>query len=302
MDSVDIVWVTYHKDILARFYWDQGILEDIFKQGNYTHHIGFDDYWKNAKHDGAIVIINGRTHASAKDYAKLNEDIKPLRWVILIITGDEESLFDHIQVKHPLMTYWVQLPRLNKHNDVHRLVNGYRPTTREILGKVSRYQDERTCDWMFAGQITHRRREQCEHILQSAEMQKLQNVFITTKTFGEEAIEYSEYLTAMSHTKFVLCPSGPESPDSFRVWEALEAGCIPIVDSHSTNNEVPGFWEYLLGNDMPFPIVNEWYELPTLMPQLLKEYPHNANRAFAWWQLHKFNLKRELEKEITAWI
>ena len=31
----------------------------------------------------------------------------------------------------------------------------------------------------------------------------------------------------------IPCPSGPATPDSFRLWEALEAGCVPIADGYA---------------------------------------------------------------------
>jgi hypothetical protein len=95
-----------------------------------------------------------------------------------------------------------------------------------------------------------------------------------------------------------MCPSGVESPDNFRLYEALEAGCLPIVDAFSTNNQTPGFWRYLFGDDIPFPIVSYWDELPKLLPELLKDYPRNANRCFSWWQLKKREIKYKLLDDV----
>lgn len=293
----DCIWVSYHDDILARGYWDQGQLEDIFKLGEYIHYNGFGEWSENvAAHNGAVVVINGRTHYEPQDIEKLNNDLSLLKWVVLIVTGDEESLFPSQDIHHPLLKMWVQLPRLGKHNDVYRMPNGYRPTTRHIFNKT--YPAERHLDWCFAGQVTHERRQECADVLKTL----LNGAYIETKTFGEEAVPYPDYLNTMRTSKFAPCPSGPESPDSFRVWEALEAGCIPIVDSHSTNNPVDGFWEYLLGDDLPFPVVKEWSELPDLLPVLLRDYPHNANRVFAWWQVYKRQMRKELERNVKQWV
>lgn len=291
MDKTPVIWVSYHQpEILARGYWDQGILEDTFAKGEFEHHIGFDwipEEEVPADRTGAVVVINGRTHI--EDTERLNQDIARLRWCLLIITGDEEALFPWREVHHPLMKVWVQLPRMNEHNDTSfKLVNGYRPTTRALLAQIE--PQERTLDWFFAGQINHDRREECYAVLKQFSPVYPNSRLFITRRFGEEIVPYEDYIKLLAITKVVPCPSGIETPDSFRVYEALEAGCIPIVDAFSTKNQAPGFWHYLFGNDIPFPIVDYWEKFPAVVDQLLKEYPSNANKVFAWWQLKKREL------------
>lgn len=293
MDKVNVIWASYHKpEILARGYWDQGLLEEMFAVGNYEHHSDFD-YFKDLEiKQGAIVIVNGRTHT--RDTEAINTDIAHLKWCLFIDTGDEEALFPWRDVHHPLMRVWVMLPRMNQHDDVSfHIPNGYRPQTKELLDMMP-IPDEREYDFFFAGQVTHARREQCVE----AARELSNGVIIETHSFGEAAITYPEYLSYLTHSKIALCPSGPETPDTFRVWEALEAGCVPIVDQFATNNQSPGFWQYLLKENPPFPIVSYWDKLPELLPELLKEYPENANRCFAWWQQYKRKLKFRLEDDV----
>lgn len=305
MGKVDVVWLTYHDDVLARGYWDQGLLEDIFKQGDFEHHIGFAQEgvknpaaaYKHNDTDGAIVVINGRTHVEDTD--KINADIAKLRWVLFIVTGDEEAGFPWRDIKHPIMKVWMMLPRMNQHDDTHfKLPNGYRPETRKLLAKIG-YQ-EKTQDWFFAGQVNHERREQCvqelKYLTDSGEVPN--GTMVTTSEFGKEALAYPEYLTQMAKSRIVLCPSGIESPDNFRLYEALEAGCLPVVDAFSAKHQSPGFWRYLFGADIPFPIIDYWDALPKLMPELLRGWPENANRAFAWWQQYKRKLKYQLEDDV----
>jgi hypothetical protein len=292
MGKVDVYWLTYHDNILGRGYWDQGLLEDIFKAGNYKHHRGIDE-----PSSGGIVIINGRTHINDTD--KINADIAKLKWVVFIITGDEEALFPWRSIKHPLMRVWVMLPRMNMHDDVSfHLPQGYRPETVKTLKDIG-YQ-EKTQDWFFAGQVTHERRFQCrDEIVFLQDSGKYPNgTIIQTCGFGQEKMPYKEYLENMARSKIVLCPSGPETPDSFRLYEALEAGCIPVVDQFSTNNKTAGFWKYLFGADIPFPILDYWDALPKIMPYLLRDYKELSNKCFAWWQSYKLNIKNKLEQDI----
>ena len=294
MDKVNVYWLSYHDDILARGYWDQGNLEEIFAQGNYEHHVGIKDVPEG---QGGIVIINGRTHV--EDTQFINEDIAKLAWILFIDTGDEESVFPWREIKHPRMRVWVMLPKLNMHDDVsYRLPNGYRPETRATLEQIG--PQDRIYDFFFAGQVTHDRRLQCMEAVRSLS-RDVRGYVVETKEFGGRGgLAYPDYMAKMAASKIVLCPSGPESPDNFRLYEALEAGCLPIVDAFSTKHQAPGFWQLLLGNDIPFPIVNYWDVLPELLPNLLRDWPHNANNANAWWLQKKREMKFKLEDDIRG--
>lgn len=295
LEPTNVYWLSYHPEILSRHYWDQGLLEDMFKKGDFEHHTGIENPPEDS---GGVVVINGRTHTKEEDIKKINADIKKLRWVLFIETGDEESLFPWTEIQHPCKRIWIMLPRMNQHNDVYKIPNGYRPTTREILKEVGFVS--KTYDWFFAGQVNHDRRAQC---VQELEFLRDSNtnpngVLERSDGFGKEVLPYPEYLAKMAASKVVMCPSGVESPDNFRLYEALEAGCVPVVDAFSTNFQTPGFWQYLFEENPPFPIVAYWDELQTLLPTLLKEYPANANKIFAWWQMVKRSLYNKLLDDV----
>lgn len=292
MAKINVVWKSYHKpEILDRGYWDQGLLEDIFKQGDYEHHTDFDWYRDG---DGAIVIINGRTHT--KDADAINADIAKLRWVLFIDTGDEESVFPWRDIHHSLMRVWMMLPRMNVHDDTEfKLLNGYRPNTHDLLKSIGHVG--RTFDYFFAGQVNHERRQQCFDVLKQFEPIYTAKV-VGTDGFGKEVVNYEQYLRDLATTKIAPCPSGIESPDNFRLYEALEAGCIPVVDAFSTKNKSSGFWRYLLGNDIPFPIIEYWDAFPKILPSLLADHVALSNRCFAWWQGRKRMIRYKLIDDV----
>jgi hypothetical protein len=304
MDKTAVIWQSYHKpEIISRGYWDNGLIEDIFERGNFEHYDGFEDFISkpvnDERGDGAIVVINGRTHT--EDIEAINADLERLRWVVLMITGDEEAIFPWGEIRHPLLRTWVMLPRMNQHNDVSfKIPNGFRPATRVALAHNG-YHPDHSQDWFFCGQVTHERREQLAQELQYLLDSGANNngKMVKTDHFGAETMPYHLYIANVANTKIMPAPSGPESPDSFRLYEALEAGCLPIVDAFSTNNKTPGFWQFLFGNDIPFPVVDYWDKLIPLLPELIKGYPQNANKAYAWWQLFKRNMYYKLIDDIT---
>lgn len=290
MQEINVVWPSYNPDAINRGYWDQGILEDLFKrQGPYTWNHK-EDFKGIGDLDGAVVVLNGRMHD--KRVNALMNDLNKIRWVVLIITGDEEAVFPFEQIRHPLLRVWMQLPRMNRHNDVSfKLPNGARAGTREILKTIS--TQERIYDFSFVGQVNHARREQCVEAIAGMGDRYSQRL-IPTDGFGKEAIDQWGYLGIMAESKIVLCPSGVETPDTFRLYEALEAGCLPVVDAFATNNQSTGFWNYLFKGTLPFPVIPYWSDLPELLPELLREWPHNANKASAWWQ----NVKRDMHNKL----
>lgn len=281
----DVVWVSYHEDkgIDHRGYYDHAFLEEMFK--DYEHHLDFKGMER-----GGIVVVPARVHVM--DTTQLNKDLSDMDWCLVILTGDEEGSFPWRELAHKRMKVWVMHPRIGMHDEAFKLPNGYRPTTRPLLKEMG-FQ-ERTQDWFFAGQINHARREECVTALR----EMTGGTLIETDGFAKEVMPYPEYIANLAKTKIAPCPSGIETPDSFRLYEALEAGCLPIVDSHATNTPERGYWTYLFSGEVPFPIVEDWSVLPQLIPELLKDYPHNANKAFAWWMQEKRKIRNRLQEDL----
>jgi hypothetical protein len=241
------------------------------------------------------VVIPSRLWLGNEE--RINESLQKLKWIVLMVCGNEEADFRFEKIKHPMLRVWMQLPRMNQHNDVsYKLVNGYRPHTRELLKEIG--LQNRTLDYFFAGQINHARREQCLAAILSIADSGVKGKHLTTNGFAKEAADQRTYLTYLAQTKIALCPSGVESPDTFRLYEALEAGCLPVVDAFSTNHQALGFWHYLFGEELPFPILPYWSDLPQLMPELLRDYPANANRCASWWTLKKRQLYFKLIDDV----
>jgi len=106
-------------------------------------------------------------------------------------------------------------------------------------------------------------------------------------------------METMADTKVVPCPSGGDCPDTFRLYEALEAGCVPVVDSHASRNLVPGFWDFLFPGGFPFPVVDTWAEFPDVLGELLEDWVSWSNLVFSWWVNYKYDLKRCLELDVS---
>ncbi len=80
---------------------------------------------------------------------------------------------------------------------------------------------------------------------------------------------FMDYIKEMARFKFTLAPKGV-SPDTYRVWEAMLVGCIPIVKTSQMNE---------LYKDLPILIVKNWDEVT---PEFLEiKYKEMVQKKYA---------------------
>lgn len=305
--NIPVIWLSYHEGIAARGYWDQGMLEDIFGGRmwkavgghDFEHYDSLVDYQTDEsrfyKDDnaGAVVVLAARHHA--KDVDELNEDMAQFRWVVLLLTGDEEHVFPVDHLKHPRMLVYEMTPGPDSKADRY-LPNGYPPQAIEWLPKHTDIAERRVADWAFLGQVTHHRRRQCVEALKATDAKGL---LMETEGFTQGA-EHEKYYGFLAGAKIAPCPSGPATVDTFRLYEALEAACLPIADGRTPKDTEPtGYWQQLFGEQPPFPVVDDWSDLPGLIQYHLDVWPSTANRASAWWQGYKRQLVYQIHDDIT---
>lgn len=258
----------------AKGYWDQALLTDIL-----NHPLFEEVPIISAMEDGGIVIIPGSYQSDFIN--QINQSLSRLNWVILIVTSDEESKFPVERISHPNIITWVQYPKQGRHDHYHKLPLGYTTDTRKNLV----FYEDKPLDLFFSGQVTHERRMRMYEQLEKIN----KGIFQAQKGFAQ-GMDQSAYMTAMSGAKVVPAPSGPVSPDSFRTYEALEAGAMPIADNLSPTGET-GYWEYLFDSVVPFSTILDYKDLPGYVDDVLAEYPGPHNRAQAWWIKQKRDLR-----------
>lgn len=233
--------------------------------------------------DGSVVVIHGEREVNP---AWINKEMSWSRWVIVIIVGDEATTFHSDLLSHPNMKLWIQTPLPTTKADRY-LIEGYTAHTRNL-------HLLKDLDWAFMGQDTHERRHACV-----AQLEKLPNgKLITTSSFGA-GLPFDDYLHYMNRAKVVPCPSGPATPDSFRMAEALECGAVPIIDARSLRDETVGFWDTVLPGH-PFPIVCDWAELPGKMDYVLRNWERVNRTCQYYWKGYKMNFRDWLAKDLVA--
>lgn len=294
---IPVVWLNYEPDVIARGYWDQGMVEDMLANKMWETGYKFRHYegWPEDRLRGAIVVFPARNQTQFTK--RLNSDLAKLDWVILILTGDEESAFPVENIKHDNMEVWVMSPRTERHAKYTPLGTGYAIHFRGLLPD---HAPEKDVDWFFAGQITHDRRQLLAQKAEQIKIHtKLKGVFHASPGFtqGLPPKEYAEY---MSRAKVAPAPSGPETTDSFRIFEALEAGAIPIADGQTPKNDWPdNYWTWFFDSETPFPVLRHYDHLQGYIEDMVAEYPVRNNQVFIWWQHYKRKLALRLSSQIA---
>jgi len=275
---IDVVW---HN--AAKGNWDSGLLSeifdahpDVFVQSNTEMPKVFDR---------AIVVVVGKP-----DAAPLRKYLESLREALVLLTSDEDAYFPWEYAVPNHCKIWTQY-----YNEEYKL--GIRE--RFLLGPPNRLKDykiNRTLEkkylWSFVGQVQNPARQACV-----AALEKLGGGYMQICELfggnGNGAVEYQDYLDIMCQSKFVICPSGSMSVDSFRLYEAIECGAIPITERRSPRD--PQHFNYWDEVYPPHTIwtVNEWDDM--LAENFFDFYSENHVRKMnLWWTKYKRDLTHHL--------
>jgi hypothetical protein len=112
-----------------------------------------------------------------------------------------------------------------------------------------------------------------------------------------DSLPTEHYRRLLDQSVFAPCPAGNSSLDSFRVYEALEAGCIPIVERRPG---YPYFDRLLPGH--PMPTISHWSEGRSLVEDLVSRDACEPLRQVcsAWWTARKQQLIDEVRANLEA--
>lgn len=292
MSKVPVYWLSLHEDALHRGQWDDTVCTDLFdgKFGKVGYEFEHHEVREIPKGDGGLVIIHARLHD--KDIKEVNRQLSFLDWAIVFLVGDEQNLFPYESLKHRNFKTWTMHPRPGRHKG-RFLVNGYAPDTK-LLKDCRAQFTEKPLDFFFSGQMGHARRDECVAAINQMPNGKV----VSTKGFTQ-GLDHQQYFQLLASAKFAPCPSGPQMPDTFRLYEALEAGCVPIVDQ-GPDGYPGGFWENLFGEVPPFPVVDDWGSAKGVIEELLPDWKAKSNEIGAWWQRMKRKIALNLQSDIFA--
>lgn len=101
---------------------------------------------------------------------------------------------------------------------------------------------------------------------------------------------FSDYANLLLNTVFIPCPSG-NNPETYRHYEALEAGAIPIVIKTDASSSYLSHW----GGDYPGPVLESWSQLPRFINNI---YPQSTDalqtKLMDWYSRYKTRIIEDL--------
>jgi len=264
-----IVNLTVKKELEGNSYWDQTFLNEVLAD--------------LPDGDRTVVIIPGAYQADV--IPEINARLAKYPKVCVFVTSDEENKFQVGLLKHPDMKVYSQYGYGG-----YMWPLGYAINTRQTLKEIGLL--DKDLDWTFIGQNNHYRREKL-----ALELSTLKGGYLQTTGGFSQGLDRKEYLTFLARAKAAPAPAGAVAVDSFRMYEALEAGCVPIADNLSPlKSASDNYWNALFGS-IPFPT----YVHHELVPGLIKEVvqsPDLNNQVFAWWINKKHQFKEQLRSDL----
>jgi len=151
--------------------------------------------------------------------------------------------------------------------------------------------NERPYVWSFAGVVG-----KSDRATMRRAFRRIAPNFVHETSFwnSPDSLSTAAYRDLLLRTVFVPSPPGTYSLDCFRTYEALEAGCVPIV-LRETAVQPFNYYQVLFAamgfaEPVPFPQVHDWREAAKLVTRLVKDREQMERlrvQCCRWWQRYK---------------
>ena len=270
-EAVEFKWGIYHKknsniwiyEILSKVKYN--IIESI----------------ENLKKEDILIIVDSNTEKKITLYNKLKLITSKL---CLFHLGDESGTKDLSHVYKNFNYVWRTFCT-NKYFNGHQvkcIPLGYKS------GLVNKKKNKRDYKWAFTG--TPHKSSRHDLIFQFSQIKP----FFCHKTqkFNEKIISVEQMSDVLSSTEFIPCPNGFFHPETYRLYEALECECIPIVENAYK------YYDRLFPSN-PFVKVDKWQEAQFILKNWQNDQiKEKREECSKWWSDYKIKLQEAVKKEI----
>jgi len=234
---------------------------------------------QNLDENESLIIVDHMISTKESFYFDLSNKVKK---IFLIHLGDEGGA-EKKDLVYPLCEHiWrtFSLPMFKNLKNVTSIPIGYKcdPLKDNINILKRNYK------WSFLG-TTH---GSSRYDLLNKHKNITPNFINLTENFsGKKSMDTDDYYKILNNSIFAPIPHGYFHPETYRLYEALEAGCIPIIENPFQ------FFDNFLPNN-PLLSVNSWEDSSTIIKKYLenkKDIEIVGNKINDWWTQHKENLK-----------
>lgn len=147
--------------------------------------------------------------------------------------------------------------------------------------------ESKTISASFIGQPKSDRGE----LIEVLEKIELSFVHKTNSWNCSTSLSQDECIEIYKKSKYAPCPMGWVHPDSFRIMESLEWGCVPIIKKH---NGVDYFQNIF--PEHPIPVVSSWGEIPGIINS--EDYCFLRQKVHEWYLRYIEDLKQRIKNKI----
>lgn len=285
---IQVAWPDWE----ARNSWDQNIVLELTAGDEYQHGASVP------LGEGAVLVIPGQHHVLHA--AQWASEIERLPWALTIVTSDEEALFPvELLPRDATHAVWTQYH--DRGMDKVIPIGAAPPFLAAQAVGIDPSDNARKLAISFAGQDTHERRHELIAAMKDMAADGGYGNIVWLATTGfRQGLGASEYAFAMRNTRIAPCPSGPHSLDSFRLYEALAAGCLPIVEMYTPQGFDGNLWSEMFDPGCPIPWVSTWADLPFYAERYRSGVDWRAKRdeVQAWWHDWRAGLSRDFTATI----
>ena len=273
-ETVNLTWGHYHRKNSDKWVYE------ILKKIQYNSIEGIEDI-----ESGDILII---VDSSVETKEILYNKLKLLSSKIFLIhLGDETGSYDLSPIYNNCDYVWRTfcLAKYFNNNRVSCLPLGYKSGTLFTKNKL----DKEKYKWAFIG--TPHRSSRHDILFQFSDIKP--SFCHKTKKFNNKIIEVDRMSEILSSTEFIPCPNGFFHPETYRLYEALECECIPIVENAFK------YYDRLFPNN-PFIKVDKWKDAkPMIRKWKGKQIKQKKEECKLWWIQYKIKLQESISSKIN---
>ena len=269
--ELDYGWGKYHKKSSDK--WVFEILKKIEYQIIKTE--------AELKKEDILIIVDSSVEEKNELYMKLNLICSK---IFLFHLGDEFGFHNLSTVYNSCDYVWRPFCSSKYFNNekVMCIPIGYKS------GVLNKEKTNRKYRWAFTG--TPHKSSRHDLLYQFSNIKPF--FCHKTKKFDKNIISVDEMNDVLSSTDFIPCPNGFFHPETYRVYEALECGCIPIVE-----NAYKYYDRLFPGN--PFLKIDKWLDAkPIVQGWSNEQIEKKRTECKIWWQEKKNSIQDFIKSKI----
>jgi len=272
-DARDYKWGLYHKDNSNK--WIYEIIEKVQFETIENE--------KNLEIGDILIVVDSSIEKKNELYTRLKLICSK---IFLIHLGDESGTHDLTSIykncNHVWRTFCSTRYFSNKH--VSCLPVGYKS------GITKKETGNRKYKWAFIG--TQHKSSRHDLLFQLSDIKPF--YCYKTEKFDLKPLEVGKMSEILSSTEFMPCPNGFVHPETYRLYEALECECIPIVENTYK------YYDRLFPNN-PFLKVDKWIDAKSIINEWeVEQIKKKREECKSWWFHYKKLLQEFLKNKINV--